>query len=768
MTTFTREDWTLFRTLGTLSQKAGVATEAIPRLVAKELADNALDIGGDVAIKLIVGKNGFAVTDQGPGIPGSDADVARLFSIGRPLVSTKLLRLPTRGALGNGLRVVAGAILATGGELHVSTHGRRLRLDPQDDGATVATPAGDFRGKGTHVEAIFGDALQVGAAALTWANLATLLATGDAYKGKTSPFWYDADAFFELLQAAGDRPARDMIADFDGCSGAKAGKIAAGFLSRACGSLSREEAEALLAAARTLAKPVKAARLGQVGTAEELPDAYAKVEGAFTLKAARGTLDAALPFAVEAWVAVDDQAGERPDILIAVNKTPITAEVNGFTEKGKLAIIGAGLKHYLAPVGRAKLRRVVVNVMTPYMPITSDGKAPNLEPMFDQVAEAIETATRRAKRGQRSFAPRRRSQKEIVFANLEAGHRKASQDGRYRFSQRQLYYALRPTLLDATGQEPDYDNFCRILTDYENDFGDIPGMYRDARGVLYHPHKGEDIPIGTLEVEQYSRPDWTFNKILYIEKEGFFSILKAERWPERHDCALLTSKGQATRAVKDLLDLLGETDEALTFYCVHDADAYGTLIYQALQEATHTRPGRKFEIVNLGLDPWEGVSMGLQVERVSSDKKRHPVGAYVPHDWENWLQGNRVELNAMTTDVFLDWLDRKMEAHGDGKLIPPADVARRELEDKIEEELREQLTDIILADADLDGQVAEAFDALKAKAGFDKIAQGASNIIRYRLRSAPAKSWRDPVGDLAKDLVRETLDLVIEERGESL
>src|SRR3712207_9128722 len=46
---------------------------------------------------------------QGDGIPGDDAEIAALFSINRPLTSSKYLRRPTRGALGNGLRVVAGA-----------------------------------------------------------------------------------------------------------------------------------------------------------------------------------------------------------------------------------------------------------------------------------------------------------------------------------------------------------------------------------------------------------------------------------------------------------------------------------------------------------------------------------------------------------------------------------------------------------------------------------------------------------------------------------
>src|SRR5262245_45156863 len=108
---FRREDWTLFRSLQTLVQKAGVPTENIARLVVKELVDNALDAWAACEVELLEA-NAVAVYDDGPGIPGDDAALADLFSVSRPLASTKLLRLPTRGALGNGLRVVSGAVLA--------------------------------------------------------------------------------------------------------------------------------------------------------------------------------------------------------------------------------------------------------------------------------------------------------------------------------------------------------------------------------------------------------------------------------------------------------------------------------------------------------------------------------------------------------------------------------------------------------------------------------------------------------------------------------
>jgi CubicO group peptidase (beta-lactamase class C family) len=111
---FEREDWTSFRTIEGLQQKAGVSKDKLARLVLKELTDNGLDTGTEVDVGELP-KGGYYVQDEGPGIDGTPEEIARLFSIARPMVSTKLLRLPTRGALGNGLRVVAGAVLASEG-----------------------------------------------------------------------------------------------------------------------------------------------------------------------------------------------------------------------------------------------------------------------------------------------------------------------------------------------------------------------------------------------------------------------------------------------------------------------------------------------------------------------------------------------------------------------------------------------------------------------------------------------------------------------------
>ena len=115
---FERADWQLFLRRETLPQKAGCEPAEIGRIVLKELVDNALDTGSDdLIIEEMLG--GWRVTDHGPGIATSA--VPKLFAVNRPLLSSKLKRLPLRGMLGNGLRVVMGAVAAFDGTISVTS-----------------------------------------------------------------------------------------------------------------------------------------------------------------------------------------------------------------------------------------------------------------------------------------------------------------------------------------------------------------------------------------------------------------------------------------------------------------------------------------------------------------------------------------------------------------------------------------------------------------------------------------------------------------------
>jgi hypothetical protein len=495
-----RPDWSLFRSIDGLQQKAGVPATRLRRLVMKEIADNGLDTGTGIEAGQI-DDHGFYVADNGPGLDGRPQEIAELFSIRRPMRSSKLLRLPQRGALGNGLRVVAGAVLASEGSLVVVTRNRRIVLRPEADGSTTVVEVAPVdHPVGTRIKIGFGPALPSDSDPFAWLRQACEVAfKGSSYDGKSSPFWYDAVQFHELLLAHGQQPVRSLIAQLDGCTGGKAGEIvaAAGLDRMACASVNRSQAATLLEAARKHARPVSPERLGFVGR-----DAYPQHYHAI----ARGnvfigstTSPADIPFVVEAWAR---KTAEKGDIRLAmlVNRTPITGEINTYRDNDKdICLFGCGLTHGVPGAPTKGAYDIRINIITPYCPITSDGKAPNLRPFVSAIGDAIAAATKKAQRA----APKekRLSQKDVVLDNFDDAIANASGDGEFRFNERQIFYQLRPIVLEQTGQPLLIGNFKAIITDYENEHSEIVGMYREPRGSIYHPHRGDHIALGTLTVE---------------------------------------------------------------------------------------------------------------------------------------------------------------------------------------------------------------------------------------------------------------------------
>lgn len=725
------QDWTKFRNLESLPQKAGVSRDKLGLLVAKELADNALDHSNDCEVGYVE-PNGFYVKDDGEGIEPSL--LADLFSINRPFMSSKLLRMPTRGALGNGLRVVCGAIISTGGSLHVSTRGKKYHIQFQSDGTSKAKVIGEYTDLGTRIDIQFGHTLKVD---LSWAKSAIHYNRGTSYKGRTSGYWYTSETFYELCQSS-TRSVRELVSEFDSCTGTKAGKVSADFKHRLSNTLTFNESEQLLSKIRENSKQVNPTRLGGIEEMEGF--SYYKTNGTFTVPSGRGRFDAEIPFVVEAWV--DYQQEKAIDFLI--NKSPMTGQMNLFHYKKELTLAGCGLHEDI----KMKPAHVVVNILTPYMPIVSDGKEPDLKPMKNEVVQAIRKAANRAK----GNMPREKSksQKDIIMENLQSAINKASGDGAFPFSLRQLYYAIRPFVISKLNKQLEYGYFCNVMTDYENEHGDIPKLYRDNRGVLYHPHIGQEIPIGTLTVQNYQRPDWTFNKILYSEKEGLFPLLKEAKFPERYDCALVTSKGYASRAVKDLLDMLGESDEEIQFFCIHDADAAGTKIYETLVEATKARPERKVKVINLGLDPEEAMQMNLEIECLERSKDVKAVASYVPKKWKHWLQTNRIELNAMTSEQFVHWLETKIAQYDRGKVIPNQEILADSFEQTVLQRVKDDVLNKILQEAGYEQQIEQRMKELSPI--LRDCQEQLNEEVNQGLNHHCEQSWREIVASIGKQV----------------
>jgi hypothetical protein len=109
--------------------------------------------------------------------------------------------------------------------------------------------------------------------------------------------------------------------------------------------------------------------------------------------------------------------------------------------------------------------------------------------------------------------------------------------------------------------------------------------------------------------------------------------------------------------------------------------------------------------------------------------------------WAEWLQAHRIELNAMTTPQFIEWLDAEMAEQGGAKLIPPDNVVAKELEDRLGEKVRDIVMERILREVGYEDQVTKALaeierpDAAALKAGIDEsFAANQENEWRVHIR----------------------------------
>ena len=197
---YERDDWQLFLDPATLPQKAGCQPSRLREIVLKEVVDNALDCGADVTLQQV--EDVWIIADDGPGLDPSD--VVRLFAVNRPLASSKSLRLPLRGMLGNGLRVVVGAVAASEGTLVVETRGHRLTLavDPANGTTAVVEDHPVAPTPGLAVYITFGPRLP-------WysyddgilARKAIAIAGhGTNYRGPSSPWWYAPRDLHQRMQ----------------------------------------------------------------------------------------------------------------------------------------------------------------------------------------------------------------------------------------------------------------------------------------------------------------------------------------------------------------------------------------------------------------------------------------------------------------------------------------------------------------------------------------------------------------------------------------
>jgi len=140
--TIEQQDWMRFLTSDGLAEKAGCTSNDFAKMVVKELADNAADMGG-FGFNIDEEQQTITMWNGGDGL--SEEQVHTLFNIKRPLTSTKHWRRGSRGALGNGLRAALAGCRICRIALTVISQGKQHEIELQDNGDVVinSTDAAD-------------------------------------------------------------------------------------------------------------------------------------------------------------------------------------------------------------------------------------------------------------------------------------------------------------------------------------------------------------------------------------------------------------------------------------------------------------------------------------------------------------------------------------------------------------------------------------------------------------------------------------------------
>ena len=297
--------------------------------------------------------------------------------------------------------------------------------------------------------------------------------------------------------------------------------------------------------------------------------------------------------------------------------------------------------------------------------------------------------------------------KTVAYRVMATAYAKASGAGAYPATARQVMYAARPLILALTAKPlgKDFDVYFtqQLLPGYQMAHPTATvtwDVIYDARGHLHEPHTETELALGTLDVRRYladadapavlagpvvsplplnyptTGPRHRYTTVLFIEKEGFLPLLQQAQVGERYDLALMSTKGMASTAARTLMEGLSLT-RGVRFLVLHDFDKAGFSICATLtQDTERYRFAHPPDVVDLGLRLADVEAEGLAAEPCRYHESRPSRNlakngataaeiAFLLADG-----GQRVELNAFTSDHFVTWLEAKLAAAGVVKLIP--------------------------------------------------------------------------------------------------
>jgi hypothetical protein len=391
---------------------------------------------------------------------------------------------------------------------------------------------------------------------------------------------------------------------------------------------------------------------------------------------------------------------------------------------------------------------------------------------------------RRFRRKESLVRSQRVTIKEAAFEVMEQAYLKASSKGTLPAHARQIFYAARGRVQDATGKTLDDKYFCQtLLPDFLAENPETTADWDvvfDARGHFAEPHTDLIVPLGTLDVRDYlgdvesqlfkdelsislgsstlfptCGPLHRFGAILFIEKEGFLPLFKAVKLAERFDIAIMSTKGMSVTASRLLVERLC-SEYGIPLLVLHDFDKSGFSIVGTLQRDTRRYSFAKdIDVIDLGLrlkdvEQWQLESEDVAYGKSDPSDNLRENGATEQEiaflcdegssTWNNYV-GRRVELNAFASGDLVAWIEAGLTAHGVKKLVPGSEtlaVAYRRAASRV---LALEQIQHILRQAQADADRLTVPETLERE-------------LRARLEKDPDVPWDEAVADMAADCAK--------------
>ena len=351
---------------------------------------------------------------------------------------------------------------------------------------------------------------------------------------------------------------------------------------------------------------------------------------------------------------------------------------------------------------------------------------------------------------------------------MEEAYLKASSGGTLPAHARQIMYAARGPIQAATGEQLNDQYFCQtLLPDYMRDYPEETADWNvvfDARGHFHEPHTDHVVPLGTLDVRAYlgsvreptletpgvtlpevstHGPSHRYGAILFIEKEGFMPLFREVQLAERHDIAIMSTKGMSVTAARALVDTLcGDHD--IPLLVLHDFDKAGFSIIGTFRRDTRRYEFKnKIEVIDLGLrlediEKYDLESEGVYYRASALKVRSNLIKNGATKAEVDFLTKQRVELNAFASADLVEWIEAKLGGCGVSKVLPSDDQIAEAYRHAVQCEYLEEHSE-------------ELLESARQHAADATIPSNIKKSIAARLRKAPAMSWDAALHDIVED-----------------